>query len=87
MASNEGFIPLDYLFEKNFKEPLRNQDPGFYEEIKDLLVEDFVARMMSLRERLDPFVLFKAEYAEAENPSNKSNRFIGKKNWRYLVLL
>ncbi len=66
MASNEGFIPLDYLFEKNFKEPLRNQDPGFYEEIKDLLVEDFVAKMMSLRERLDPFVLFKAEYAEAE---------------------
>lgn len=63
---NDGFIPLDYLFRRNFKEPFKEEDPAFYEKIKDLTIEEFVESMMELRERLDPFVLFKAEYAEAE---------------------
>jgi uncharacterized NAD(P)/FAD-binding protein YdhS len=65
-AANAGFIPLDYLFQKHFKEGVREQDPAFYEKIKDMSIEEFVDSMMALRERLDPFVLFKAEYAEAE---------------------
>jgi uncharacterized NAD(P)/FAD-binding protein YdhS len=65
-AANDGFIPLDFLFERNFKDALRQQDPEFYEMIKDMRMEDFVESMMSMRERIDPFVLFKAEYAEAE---------------------
>lgn len=63
--ANEGFVSLDYLFERNFKEPFREKDPQFYEKIKDMRLEAFVDAMMDLRERLDPFTLFKAEYAEA----------------------
>ena len=66
MEENEGFIPLDYLFERNFKEPLRTQQPDFYEQVKDMKLEEFVDFVMEFRERLDPFILFKAEYAEAE---------------------
>jgi hypothetical protein len=66
MDANDGFIPLDYIFERNFKQPLREQQPEFYEKIKDMSIEAFVDHMMSLRERLDPFVLFKAECGEAE---------------------
>lgn len=64
--ANEGFVSLDYLFERNFKAPFREKDPGFYDRIRDMRIEEFVDAMMDLRERLDPFVLFKAEYAEAE---------------------
>ncbi|WP_026898203.1 FAD/NAD(P)-binding protein [Daejeonella oryzae] len=63
---NEGFLSLDYVFEKNFKEMFREKEPAFYEQIKDMKMEDFVAAMMDLRERLEPFQLFKAEYTQAE---------------------
>ena len=65
-ASNEGFLPLDFVFEKDFKEIFRANDPESYEQIKDMDIETFVDTMMELRERLEPFQLFKAEYAEAE---------------------
>ncbi|OLY94163.1 FAD/NAD(P)-binding protein [Cnuella takakiae] len=65
MAANDGFIPLDYLFECNFKEPLREHDPQFYEQVKDLTLEAFVDRMMTMREDTDAFTLLKMEYAEA----------------------
>ena len=66
MNENDGFLSLDFVFEKNFKDAFREQQPGFYEQIKDMHIEDFVERMMSVRERLDAFTLLKAEYAEAE---------------------
>ncbi|MET0391493.1 MAG: FAD/NAD(P)-binding protein [Chitinophagaceae bacterium] len=66
MAANDGFVPLDYVYEQCFKEPLRRQDPDFYEAIRHMSMEAFVDHMMSLRERIDAFLLFRAEYAEAE---------------------
>lgn len=66
MRENDGFVSLDYLFEINFKEPIRKQDPDFYEQIKDMKLEEFVDRMMGMRESIDAFSLLKAEYAEAE---------------------
>jgi len=63
---NEGFLSLDFVFEKNFKEIFIEKDPAFFDQIKDLSLEEFVNSMMDLRERLDPFQLFKAEYMEAE---------------------
>jgi uncharacterized NAD(P)/FAD-binding protein YdhS len=66
IASNNGFLSLDYIFEKDFKAPIKEKEPEFYEKIKDLDIEEFVSAMMELRERLDPFQLLKAEYAEAE---------------------
>lgn len=63
---NDGFLSLDFLFEKNFKEIFKEKDPAFYSRIKDLNVEQFVEEMMDLRLRLDPFQLLKAEFTEAE---------------------
>lgn len=64
--ANNGFLSLDFVFEKNFKEIFRDKDPEFFNQIKDLSLEEFVESMMALRERLDAFQLFRAEYAEAE---------------------
>ena len=63
--NNDGFLSLDFLFEKDFKEIFRERDPEFYQHIKDFSIEDFVADMMELRERLDPFQLLRAEYVQA----------------------
>lgn len=65
-ALNEGFLPLDHVFDRNFKAGIRKNDPGYYEEIKDLSIEGFVAKVMALRERVDAFQLLAAEYTEAE---------------------
>lgn len=66
IKANNGFLSLDFVFEKDFKAPLREKDEAFYNRIKDLNIEAFVDEMMALREKLDPFQLFKAEYLQAE---------------------
>ena len=63
---NNGFLSLDYLFQKDFKDIFLIKDPEFYDKIKHLNIEEFVAEMMDLRIRLDPFLLLKAECTEAE---------------------
>lgn len=66
MKDNEGFLSLDYVFERDFKLPIKAKQPGFYDHIKDMDLETFVEAMMEFRAQLDPFQLLKAEYAEAE---------------------
>ncbi|NII81862.1 MULTISPECIES: FAD/NAD(P)-binding protein [unclassified Pedobacter] len=66
MAKNGGFLSLDFVFEKNFKEIFIKKDPAFYEQIKNMNLEEFVLAMMTFREKLEPFDLFKKEYKEAE---------------------
>lgn len=66
MAANEGFLSLDYIFEKDFKRLFMERNPDFYQEIKHMDIEAFVNHMMGLRESLDPFTLFLAEYRQAE---------------------
>lgn len=63
---NDGFLSLDYVFEKAFKDKFLEKDPVFYKWIKDLCMEEFVESMMGQRERMEPFQLFRKEYAEAE---------------------
>lgn len=63
---NDGFISLDFVFEKDFKEIIKSKDATFYDQIADMNVEKFVDAMMELREKLDPFQLLKKEYVEAE---------------------
>lgn len=63
---NDGFLSLDYVFERNFKEGFKKSDPAFYKKIKNMNVEAFVELMMSMRENKDPFTLFREEYEEAE---------------------
>lgn len=65
IKENDGFLSLDFVFEKNFKQLFRDRDPVFYEKIKAMTMEEFVEAMMALRESLDPFQLLSAEYAEA----------------------
>ncbi|MDB5276440.1 MAG: hypothetical protein JWR61_1395 [Ferruginibacter sp.] len=64
--THNGFVPLDYIFEQHFKQPLREKNAAFFERIAGLNLEEFVEAMMAMREALDPFTLFKAEYREAE---------------------
>jgi hypothetical protein len=65
IAENEGFLSLDFVFEKNFKDMFPEKDPAFYALIKNMNIEEFVEAMMELREKMDPFELFKLEYIEA----------------------
>ncbi|MDF2380493.1 FAD/NAD(P)-binding protein [Nostoc ellipsosporum NOK] len=66
IKENDGFLSLDYIFEQDFKLPIKVKHPEFYEQIAHMNLEEFVAAMMDLRERLDPFQLLKSEYAQAE---------------------
>ncbi|OYU79069.1 MAG: hypothetical protein CFE23_15770 [Flavobacterium sp. BFFFF1] len=66
IIANNGFLSLDYIFERDFKALFIEKDTSFYERIKDLTLEEFVDRMMGSRERMDPFKLLKSEYVEAE---------------------
>lgn len=68
---NGGFLPLDLVFEKNFKEMFIEKDPVFYEKIKNMNLEAFVGAMMDYREKMEPFDLFKKEYDEAEKSIEK----------------
>lgn len=70
-ATNEGFLSLDYIFEKDFKEPLRKTAPSFYEKVKDLTMEEFVNTMLALRESTDPFVLLEEECRQAARSIEK----------------
>ena len=59
MEENDGFVDLDFIFEKNFKEMFVKEDPAFYKKIKDQTLEEFVTAMMAYREKIAPFELFK----------------------------
>jgi uncharacterized NAD(P)/FAD-binding protein YdhS len=65
-SKNGGFLSLDFVFDKNFKEGFKKKDPGFYKKIKDMNMETFVKLVMDMRENKEPFQLFREEYAEAE---------------------
>jgi len=71
IAENDGFLSLDFIFEKDFKETLKDKDPEFYNRIKNQSIEDFVNSMMDMREKTDPFILFKQEYDEAAQSIRK----------------
>ena len=70
-AENGGFVPLDFIFDTKFKEPLKENDPEIYALIKNLNIEDFVEAVMNVREKINPFKLFRAEYKEAEESIRK----------------
>lgn len=65
MRENDGFLSLDFLFEKGFKEPLREQDPDFFARIETMRLEEFVETMLAMREAVDAFSFFRGEYAES----------------------
>lgn len=64
--ANDGFLSLDFIFEKDFKDLFLKKDPEFHALIRDMTVEDFVQYMMDFRKSINPFDLLRGEYAEAE---------------------
>ena len=70
-AENGGFLSLDYVFDKNFKQLFQDKRPEFYSVIKNLSMEDFVTVVMNKRTHSEPFKLFEAEYIEAEESIEK----------------
>lgn len=66
IAEGDGFLSLDLVFEKNFKDMFREKDPAFHSLVKDMSLEEFVETMMNMREGMDPIRLFRNEYIEAE---------------------
>jgi uncharacterized NAD(P)/FAD-binding protein YdhS len=65
IVDNDGFLSLDLLFEKNYKEPMKTRDPTFYQQVTGMDLEEFGKNMMDIRKQADAFQLFKAEYREA----------------------
>jgi len=65
IKENDGFLSLDFIFEKDFKDALKEKQPLQYALVKDMSMETFIDAMMGSREAADPFALFRAEYEEA----------------------
>ncbi|MFL9842901.1 FAD/NAD(P)-binding protein [Flavobacterium rhizosphaerae] len=66
IAENNGFLSLDYVFKKDYVDTFKDKDPDFYNDIKDLSIEQFVDKMLEYREATDPFMLLEREYNEAD---------------------
>ncbi|MNU88448.1 hypothetical protein D3C71_782580 [compost metagenome] len=62
---NEGFVSLDFLFDRNFKAQFKEKDPDFYAIVEKLSLEDFVEAVLSLREQKDAFEGFRQEHERA----------------------
>ncbi|WP_341832174.1 FAD/NAD(P)-binding protein [Sphingobacterium thalpophilum] len=62
---NEGFVSLDFLFDRNFKAQFKEKDPDFYAIVEKLSLEDFVEAVLSLREQKDAFEGFRQEHEQA----------------------
>lgn len=62
---NEGFVSLDFLFERNFKAQFKERDPDFYAIVEKLSLEDFVEAVLHLREQKDAFEGFRQEHQQA----------------------
>jgi len=62
---NNGFLSLDYIFEKDFLEPLKISSPEIYDKVKDMNMEEFVHSVLEVRHHVDPFVMLRSECNEA----------------------
>jgi hypothetical protein len=65
-ADNDGFLSLDFIFERNFKAALNKLDAVFYHKIANKNIESFCQWMLDSRKAYEPFTLFKIEYLQAE---------------------
>ncbi|TDS12933.1 FAD/NAD(P)-binding protein [Sphingobacterium paludis] len=65
LIDNDGFVPLDYVYEHVFLQGIREKQPELYASVKGLRMEDFVAKMLEQRGNKDAFALLQWEYEEA----------------------
>lgn len=64
-SQNEGFVPLDLVYQEYFKKLLAEKDPDLHAKIRDLSMEQFVELALQPRQEGDPFAYFQAEYRES----------------------
>jgi hypothetical protein len=83
IKENNGFLSLDFVFKYDFIEPLKKRDPEIYERIKNMRLEEFVENIMTFRENVDSFELFKAEYEEAARSIKKRESI----HWKELLAI
>jgi hypothetical protein len=65
MAANEGFLSLDFLFDRGFIQPLAESAPALYKHVSKMNIEQFVDEMMSYREKMPAFELLQKEYDQS----------------------
>ncbi len=75
---NNGFVPLDLIYDLNFKQVIQKKNPELYAKIKDMHIEDFIAYVMEKRKSQNAFTLLKAEYKEAEKSIEREESVIWK---------
>lgn len=75
---NNGFVPLDVVYDLNFKKVLQSKHAELYDEVKDMNLEAFIAHMMEKRKSVDAFDLLKAEYEEAAQSIKQQKSIIWK---------
>ncbi len=78
MDRNNGFIPLDYLFDINFRKVLSKKQPTLYNATEGKSIEQFIDFMMEKRLHKDAFELFKAEFDEAERSIEEHDPIVWK---------
>lgn len=66
-AQNNGFLPLNYMFDTVYKRAIKKVDQKFYDRIKDWTLEDFIRNITDERKNKDVFEWFKKEYAISED--------------------
>ncbi|HET6224925.1 MAG TPA: FAD/NAD(P)-binding protein [Bacteroidia bacterium] len=81
ISKNNGFLSLDFIFKKDFKELLKKKSPQFYTRIKKLRMEEFVDAMMEFREKMEPFQLLEKEYEEAKESKRRKESI----HWKELL--
>ena len=75
---NNGFVPLDYVYDLNFKNVLRKEQPELFKQVKDMSIEGFITYMLTQRKKINAFTLLAAEYREAEKSIKKHESVIWK---------
>lgn len=66
--SNDGFLSLDFIYEKSFKQTVKEKSPVLFAHIADMDLEGFVSFMYRSRQHKDQFEFMRREF-EASSAS------------------
>lgn len=61
IASNDGYLSLNYVFEKSYKDTIAEKDPALYAVIKNMSLEQFVEHMYTQIRSDKPFERFQEQ--------------------------
>ena len=75
---NNGFVPLDLVYNLNFKNVIEKENPELFTAVKDMSIEGFIGYMMDKRKSIEAFNLLNEEYKEAEKSIEREESIIWK---------